>query len=86
MGSSVVASDVQSEVGTVTKNLQQRTEPHVSNGILHTPLGRAILPFINRGISGMITTTAIQPIDMVKVSIEPKLTPLKWRALATCLQ
>ncbi|KAJ0137789.1 Short-chain dehydrogenase/reductase tropE [Fusarium oxysporum f. sp. albedinis] len=71
MGSSLVASDVQSEVGTVTKNLQQRTEPQVANGILHTPLRRGILPFINRGISGMIATTVIQPIDMVKVSIEP---------------
>jgi hypothetical protein len=77
MGSSWVASDMQSEVDTVTKNLQQRTEPHVSNGILHTPLMRGILPFINGGISGMIATTVIQPIDMVKVSIEPKLTPVK---------
>ncbi|KAI3581739.1 putative mitochondrial 2-oxoglutarate/malate carrier protein [Fusarium oxysporum f. sp. albedinis] len=54
MGSSLVASDVQSEV---------------ANGILHTPLRRGILPFINRGISGMIATTVIQPIDMVKCRI-----------------
>ncbi|PWI76336.1 nitrilase [Purpureocillium lilacinum] len=57
----------------------------VANDILHTPLMRAALPFINGGISGMVATTVIQPVDMVKVRIQlagegtstgPKPTPL----------
>lgn len=37
---------------------------------LHTPLMRAALPFINGGISGMVATTVIQPVDMIKVRIQ----------------
>ena len=46
---------------------------------------RAALPFINGGISGMVATTVIQPVDMIKVRIQlagegkaggPKPTPL----------
>ena len=57
----------------------------VANDILHTPYMRAALPFINGGISGMVATTVIQPVDMVKVRIQlagegtsagPKPTPL----------
>ncbi|KAK4462711.1 putative mitochondrial 2-oxoglutarate malate carrier protein [Cladorrhinum samala] len=40
------------------------------NGFLHTPAVRAALPFINGGISGMVATTVIQPVDMVKVRIQ----------------
>ena len=52
---------------------------------LHTPLMRAALPFVNGGLSGMVATTVIQPVDMVKVRIQlagegvaggPKPTPL----------
>ncbi|CAK7225961.1 Putative mitochondrial 2-oxoglutarate/malate carrier protein [Sporothrix bragantina] len=52
---------------------------------LHTPLVRAALPFVNGGLSGMVATTVIQPVDMVKVRIQlagegiaggPKPTPL----------
>ncbi|ERS99372.1 hypothetical protein HMPREF1624_04572 [Sporothrix schenckii ATCC 58251] len=52
---------------------------------LHTPLMRAALPFINGGLSGMVATTVIQPVDMIKVRIQlagegvaggPKPTPL----------
>jgi len=52
---------------------------------LHTPLMRAALPFINGGISGMVATTVIQPVDMVKVRLQlagegvatgPKPTPI----------
>lgn len=39
----------------------------VKNDFLHTPFMRAALPFINGGVSGMIATTVIQPVDMVKV-------------------
>jgi hypothetical protein len=34
---------------------------------LHTPFMRAALPFINGGLSGMVATTVIQPVDMIKV-------------------
>jgi solute carrier family 25 (mitochondrial oxoglutarate transporter), member 11 len=52
---------------------------------LHTPFMRAALPFVNGGISGMVATTVIQPVDMIKVRIQlagegvatgPKPTPL----------
>ncbi|KAK1832498.1 putative 2-oxoglutarate/malate translocator [Podospora conica] len=40
------------------------------NGFLHTPAVRAVLPFINGGLSGMVATTVIQPVDMVKVRMQ----------------
>src|SRR5438046_1532586 len=57
----------------------------VKADFLHTPLMRAALPFINGGLSGMVATTVIQPVDMVKVRLQlagegartgPKPTPL----------
>ncbi|KAK3303291.1 mitochondrial carrier domain-containing protein [Chaetomium strumarium] len=57
----------------------------VATDFLHTPFMRAALPFINGGISGMVATTVIQPVDMVKVRMQlagegkaggPKPTPL----------
>ena len=52
---------------------------------LHTPAMRTALPFINGGLSGMVATSVVQPIDMVKVRIQlagegtsggPKTSPL----------
>ncbi|KAI1265386.1 mitochondrial carrier domain-containing protein [Xylariaceae sp. FL1019] len=52
---------------------------------LHTPVMRAALPFINGGLSGMIATTVVQPVDMIKVRLQlagegvatgPKPTPI----------
>jgi solute carrier family 25 oxoglutarate transporter 11 len=37
---------------------------------LHTPFMRAALPFVNGGVAGMVATTVIQPIDMVKVRLQ----------------
>ncbi|KAI5866312.1 mitochondrial carrier domain-containing protein [Durotheca rogersii] len=37
---------------------------------LHMPAVRAALPFINGGLSGMVATTVIQPVDMVKVRLQ----------------
>jgi solute carrier family 25 oxoglutarate transporter 11 len=37
---------------------------------LHTPFVRAALPFVNGGLAGMVATSAIQPIDMVKVRLQ----------------
>ncbi|CAH0052937.1 unnamed protein product [Clonostachys solani] len=57
----------------------------VATGFIQTPFARAALPFINGGISGMVATTVIQPVDMIKVRIQlagegtsggPKPTPL----------
>lgn len=57
----------------------------VANDFLHTPYVRAALPFVNGGLSGMVATTVIQPVDMIKVRIQlagegvsggPKPTPL----------
>lgn len=57
----------------------------VANDFLHTPIMRAALPFINGGLSGMVATTVIQPVDMIKVRIQlagegtaggPKTSPL----------
>jgi solute carrier family 25 (mitochondrial oxoglutarate transporter), member 11 len=52
---------------------------------LHTPVMRAALPFINGGLAGMVATTVVQPVDMIKVRLQlagegartgPKPTPL----------
>jgi solute carrier family 25 oxoglutarate transporter 11 len=52
---------------------------------LHTPVMTAALPFINGGISGMVATSVIQPVDMIKVRLQlagegiatgPKPTPI----------
>lgn len=57
----------------------------VANDFLHTPFMRGALPFINGGLAGMVATTVIQPVDMIKVRIQlagegkaggPKATPL----------
>lgn len=42
----------------------------VKNDLLHAPFMRAALPFINGGVAGMVATTVIQPIDMVKVRLQ----------------
>ncbi|KFX94207.1 hypothetical protein O988_06420 [Pseudogymnoascus sp. VKM F-3808] len=56
-----------------------------NNGFLHNPLMRPALPFINGGIAGMVATTVIQPVDMIKVRLQlagqgaregPKPTPI----------
>ncbi|KAH7157643.1 mitochondrial carrier domain-containing protein [Dactylonectria estremocensis] len=42
----------------------------IANDLLHSPIARAALPFINGGISGMVATSVIQPVDMIKVRIQ----------------
>ncbi|POS78139.1 mitochondrial 2-oxoglutarate/malate carrier protein [Diaporthe helianthi] len=73
-----------SEVMGGAKNVQSEGAA-VANDFLHTPYMRATLPFINGGLSGMVATSVIQPVDMVKVRIQlagegvatgPKPTPL----------
>ncbi|UKZ76433.1 hypothetical protein TrVFT333_004137 [Trichoderma virens FT-333] len=67
-------------------NTAKRSETAAkASDIIHTPFMKAALPFINGGISGMVATSVIQPVDMVKVRIQlagegtsggPKPTPL----------
>lgn len=73
-----------SEVVGGAKNAQSEGAA-VANDFLHTPYMRAALPFINGGLSGMVATSVIQPVDMIKVRIQlagegvstgPKPTPL----------
>ena len=47
----------------------QNTTP-ARQGILRHPITRAALPFLIGGSSGIVATTCIQPIDMVKVRIQ----------------
>ncbi|KFY40831.1 hypothetical protein V495_05232 [Pseudogymnoascus sp. VKM F-4514 (FW-929)] len=56
------------------------------NSLFQAPAMRAALPFLNGGLAGMVATTAIQPIDMVKVRLQlagegartgPKPSPVK---------
>ncbi|KAK2048096.1 mitochondrial carrier [Colletotrichum somersetense] len=70
---------------TRTSEVMKGDSAAVANDFLHTPFMRAALPFINGGISGMVATTVIQPVDMIKVRIQlagegvsggPKPTPL----------
>jgi solute carrier family 25 oxoglutarate transporter 11 len=63
-----------------------KTDPIAArNDFLHTAFMRGALPFINGGIAGMVATTVIQPVDMIKVRLQlagegartgPKPTPL----------
>lgn len=67
-------------------NTAKRSETAAkASDIIHTPVMKAALPFINGGIAGMVATSVIQPVDMVKVRIQlagegttggPKPTPL----------
>lgn len=36
----------------------------------HTPFMKSIMPFVNGGLSGMVATTIIQPVDMIKVRLQ----------------
>ncbi|KPM34140.1 putative mitochondrial 2-oxoglutarate/malate carrier protein [Neonectria ditissima] len=42
----------------------------IASDLLHSPIVRAALPFVNGGISGMVATSVIQPVDMIKVRIQ----------------
>ncbi|OIW24486.1 mitochondrial dicarboxylate carrier protein [Coniochaeta ligniaria NRRL 30616] len=74
-------------MGTAKTTVQGETAAAATaaTDFLHTPLARAALPFVNGGLAGMVATTVIQPVDMIKVRIQlagegvaggPKPTPL----------
>ncbi|KAK4164536.1 hypothetical protein QBC43DRAFT_48009 [Cladorrhinum sp. PSN259] len=52
------------------KSVNKGDSVPVPNDFLHTPWVRAALPFVNGGLSGMVATTVVQPVDMVKVRIQ----------------
>jgi solute carrier family 25 oxoglutarate transporter 11 len=51
-------------------NLMNQMTTKSQSDILHHPVVRSALPFVNGGLAGMIATACIQPIDMVKVRIQ----------------
>jgi solute carrier family 25 (mitochondrial oxoglutarate transporter), member 11 len=59
-----------------TKSARETTKAAMENPsaaattILHQPLVRAALPFINGGLAGMTATVVIQPVDMIKVRLQ----------------
>ncbi|KAL9127587.1 MAG: hypothetical protein Q9217_003567 [Psora testacea] len=44
--------------------------PPKARSFLQHPSTRLALPFVNGGVAGMVATTCIQPIDMVKVRLQ----------------
>lgn len=60
-------------MGAFTKATEH--ELPTPSGILQNPAVRTALPFINGGAAGMVATTVIQPIDMIKVRIQLSATP-----------
>ncbi|KAI9818776.1 MAG: putative mitochondrial 2-oxoglutarate/malate carrier protein [Pycnora praestabilis] len=74
--SSSTLSAAKAQTAEATQTLKAAAEKASSdpvaakNDLLHTPAMRAALPFINGGLAGMFATTAIQPIDMVKVRLQ----------------
>jgi len=78
------AKETVSDAPAVMKSAAENPKK-ASKDLLHTPLMRGALPFINGGLAGMVATSVIQPIDMVKVRLQlagegvktgPKPTPL----------
>jgi solute carrier family 25 oxoglutarate transporter 11 len=77
-----------SEAMETTKRIAEtaKNDPIAAKSdFLHSPFMRGALPFINGGLAGMVATTVIQPIDMIKVRLQlagegartgPKPTPL----------
>ncbi|KAI4603947.1 putative mitochondrial 2-oxoglutarate/malate carrier protein [Pestalotiopsis sp. 9143b] len=63
------AESARAKASNMTKSGSE-TVAAVKTDFLHTPLARAALPFVNGGLSGMLATTVIQPIDMVKVRLQ----------------
>ncbi|KAK5163973.1 putative mitochondrial 2-oxoglutarate/malate carrier protein [Saxophila tyrrhenica] len=82
------ATVVAKEAAAKTQELAQtaKEDPKAAaQGFIHTPFMRAALPFINGGTAGMVATSCIQPIDMIKVRLQlagegtaggPKPTPI----------
>jgi solute carrier family 25 oxoglutarate transporter 11 len=64
------AESIRSRTSDVMNSVKRSETAAKASDIIHTPVMKAALPFINGGISGMVATTVIQPVDMVKVRIQ----------------
>lgn len=62
------------EASTPVAKIQQTTPAQVvkANSVTSSKILDAIQPFIIGGLSGMFATCIIQPVDMIKVSIQLK--------------
>jgi len=58
-------ADAPAAMKSAAENPKQAT-----TDFLHTPVMRAMLPFINGGLAGMTATSVVQPIDMIKVRLQ----------------
>ncbi|KAK3080205.1 hypothetical protein LTR53_020545, partial [Teratosphaeriaceae sp. CCFEE 6253] len=56
-----VAADAPAAMQKVREDPKAATQ-----GFLHSPFVRGALPFVNGGAAGMVATSVIQPVDMVK--------------------
>lgn len=70
---------------STTQKVENMSSSATKTDFLHTPFMRGALPFVNGGAAGMVATTVIQPIDMIKVRLQlagegartgPKASPL----------
>ena len=59
------AKDAPAAIRSATENPAKATQD-----FLHQPLVRAALPFVNGGLAGMVATSVIQPVDMIKVRLQ----------------
>lgn len=78
------AKDTIADAPAVMKQAAENPKKATAD-FLHTPFVRAALPFVNGGLAGMVATTVIQPVDMIKVRLQlagegvktgPKPTPI----------
>lgn len=78
------AKDVAAETPAALQKAKDNPQ-QAKQDVLRSPLMRHALPFINGGAAGMVATTVIQPVDMIKVRLQlagegvktgPKPTPL----------
>ncbi|OQO03917.1 putative mitochondrial 2-oxoglutarate/malate carrier protein [Cryoendolithus antarcticus] len=81
---SLAAQDVAADASAAAQKVKDDPKG-ATQDFLHTPFMRSALPFINGGLAGMVATTVIQPIDMIKVRLQlagegvktgPKPTPI----------
>lgn len=63
------AKDAAQEAPAVIKQAAENPS-QATQKFLHQPWVRAALPFVNGGVAGMVATTVIQPIDMIKVRLQ----------------
>jgi len=59
------AKDAPAAIKSAAENPSKATQD-----FLHRPYVRAALPFVNGGLAGMVATTVIQPVDMIKVRLQ----------------